>query len=679
MKEKKDNIKTKDLKNKIAILEQEIATLKNAHKSHIKGVNNLKDYPAFILGSIPAIIYCSKTSGDYAATFITENCKKYLGYTSEDFLSNPKFWIDHVHPQDRKRVFNDLKDITKKGYYTYEYRFLHKDGSYRYLFDEVNVVYDDKGNAEYIVGYVIDITNRKNAEGELLKYRERLIDLVNERTRELQESELRFRSLFNNTVDGILLADTATKKFALCNESITKMIGYTKEEIEHLGVLDIHPEKDLPYIIKQFELQSKKNFTLAKDIPVKRKDGSVFYADINSTPITLGKKKFLMGMFRDVTERKKMEEELIRSQKLESLAILTGGIVHDLNNILGVILGNVALAKDLISTESELGERCMRIETAAARLKNLTQQLLVFSKGLQPVKKTGFIKILIRETTDFTLLDSGITAKYSLPEDLWAVEYDEGQITQVITNIVLNAKQSMPRGGKIEVVAENIVLKNSDLLPLPKGKYIKISIKDEGKGIQREHLPNIFDPFFTTRKSGIGLGLATAFSITRKHGGLIDLASEESKGSTFSIYLPATKKKVTPKKMEVECHKLACKVLFMDDDEGFREVAGAMLKELGCDVFFAIEGGEAFKLYKKALNSEKPFDVVIVDLIVPGGMDGAEVIKKLRKIDSKCRIVLSSGYFQHSLMSKINKDEIDGIIPKPYMKKDLSEILKRIL
>ncbi|MBA7534820.1 Sensor kinase CckA [subsurface metagenome] len=362
------------------------------------------------------------------------------------------------------------------------------------------------------------------------------------------------------------------------------------------------------------------------------------------------------------------------------MGILAGGIAHDFNNILTVILGNISLAR--ISTDQDIISSSLEeAEQASIRAEDLTRQLLTFSKGGSPIKKTVPIEELIRESAGFALRGSNVKCEYSIPEDLWPADVDEGQVIQVIGNLVINADQAMPEGGVIKVSSENVNIRPEDAVPVKNGEYVKISIKDRGIGIAREHLEKIFDPYFTTKQKGSGLGLSISYSIIRNHDGHIDVESYPGLGSTFHIYIPASPEKAGEKKEKEEEKPLAGtgKILVMDDEEMIRRFAGKCLKHIGYGVTLAKEGAGAVKLYKDARDAGKPFDIVILDLTVPGGMGGEEALKKLIEIDPEVKALVSSGYSDAPVMANYREFGFCGVIAKPYEIKELNENLNKLL
>lgn len=393
----------------------------------------------------------------------------------------------------------------------------------------------------------------------------------------------------------------------------------------------------------------------------------------------------VLAIVRDITKRKRMEKEFIKAQKLESIGILAGGIAHDFNNLLTAILGNVSLVKTFVSPEDKMYKRLVEAEKACLRAKGLTGQLLTFSKGGALVKRVTSIEELIKDSTGFALIGSKVRCEFSIPEGTWPVEVDEGQMSQAINNLVINAEQAMPEGGIIRVSVENtdkIRELGTGLKPAPAaiGKYVKITIEDCGAGIPENHIPKIFDPYFTTKQKGSGLGLTTAYSVIKNHDGYIGVESDLGVGTKFYIYIPATEEKTPEEKtLEERFVEGRGRVLVMDDEEIIREVAGEMLSRSGYDVEFATDGGEAIELYKRAKENGKPFDVVIMDLTIPGGMGGKETIDRLIKIDPGVRAVASSGYSNDSVMSEYERYGFRGVIAKPYKIEELSATLRKVV
>lgn len=381
----------------------------------------------------------------------------------------------------------------------------------------------------------------------------------------------------------------------------------------------------------------------------------------------------------DITDRKRREDELLKADKLESLGILAGGIAHDFNNILTSISGNISLAKIQVNSGDDIFDLLSAAETASVRAQGLTGQLLTFAKGGTPIKETVSIQKLIKESSIFVLRGSKSGCKFKIAEDLWPVDADVGQISQVISNIVINANQAMPEGGIIKIAAENLMPEKTGKIPISQGRNIRISIKDQGIGIAEKYLPKIFDPYFTTKQAGSGLGLATSYSIIKKHNGHISVVSLPGTGTTFDIYLPASDNRIQVKQEKAVLLTGRGKILVMDDDELLKQVAKKMLGKLGYESEFAKDGDEAIEMYKKAMESGKPYDTVFLDLTISGGMGGTEAVKILLKMDPEVKAIVCSGYSGDEVISNFREYGFKGMMPKPFGLHALGKVLNDVL
>jgi len=519
---------------------------------------------------------------------------------------------------------------------------------------------------------------------------------VAERTREveerkkieekLRESEEEFRTLTHTATDAIVSLDDQGH-ISIWNEAATRIFGFTEQEaigsdIHSLILPDQYRERAYQALKKLFETGTSPLIGQTLELIAKRKDGDQFPVELSISSMKKGEAWHATGIIRDITERKKMEEELLKAQKIESLGVLAGGIAHDFNNILTSILGNVSLAKTYLSPQDEVFERLAATEKASLRAKALTQQLLTFSRGGTPIKKTICITDSLKESADFILRGANVQCEFVVTEEIWSVEIDEGQIGQVINNLIINASQAMPDGGSIRIHLENVRVGGQDELPFKNGEYVKISIEDQGSGIPQEHLSKIFDPYFSTKKQGNGLGLTVSYSIIKKHNGHIAVESELGSGTTFTLYLPASHKlPLTVPEVEVEVGPLKNKghVLVMDDEEIVRNVTEKVIGQLHYEAAFAEDGVEAVELYKKAKSSEHPFDAVILDLTVPGGMGGVETLQKLLEIDPQVKSIVSSGYSNDPVMSNFEQYGFNAILAKPYTIQELAKVLQEVI
>lgn len=385
-------------------------------------------------------------------------------------------------------------------------------------------------------------------------------------------------------------------------------------------------------------------------------------------------------VLRDVTERSRLEAELQRASKLESVGILAGGIAHDFNNILAIVMGNLTLAQLDAGTSAAALRWLKEAERGAFRARDLTQQLLTFAKGGDPVRSAVALPEIVREAAKFALHGSNVRGEFEIAEDLWAADVDGGQIGQVVQNLVINAMQAMKGGGSIRITLRNEELAADTTTPLAAGRYLKLSLADTGTGIRPEHLARIFEPYFTTKEQGSGIGLATVYSIIRKHQGHVSVESELGKGTTFHMWLPAAKHApvetaVSRSPFEV----MQGRILFMDDEEPIRQMVNVLLGRLGLTVKTVADGAELVREFAAARTAGQPYDLVMMDLTVPGAMGGREAMQELRKLDPKVRAVVSSGYSGDPVMANFREHGFCGIVPKPYRVNDLMKVLRTAL
>ena len=388
--------------------------------------------------------------------------------------------------------------------------------------------------------------------------------------------------------------------------------------------------------------------------------------------------------FRDISDQIRTEQERVKVKKLESIGVLAGGIAHDFNNILSVILGNIDFALSLSGSgmSEESREVLDEAVKASLRAQSLTQQLLTFAKGGEPVRETASLADVITESANFILHGEKTACRYTFPEDLWLVNIDKGQISQVVQNIILNAGQAMPGGGVIDVVCENVTAGDiPDLDPESGGRFVRMVITDRGIGIPANILDRIFDPYFTTKQKGSGLGLAICHSIIVKHGGSISVESTPGVGATFTIVLPASGHgKTPPKKEEKEGPDgVKARIMVMDDEESIRKMTQRMLGKMGHEVLLAPSGEDAVKQYREALDQGLPVDLVIMDLTIPGGMGGKETVKEILALNPRAKVLVSSGYSTDPVMASYSEYGFCGAIVKPFQLSELKKTLARIL
>lgn len=389
-------------------------------------------------------------------------------------------------------------------------------------------------------------------------------------------------------------------------------------------------------------------------------------------------------VFRDITHELKMKDELLKIKKLESIGVLAGGIAHDFNNILSAILGNIELAAyRMAAKDTRAANLLTEAKKAVLRAESLTKQLLTFSKGGDPVKDSTSLPELIRDSADFVLHGSHVSCEYHFPDDLWMADADSGQLSQVIQNIILNAKYAMPEGGRVIITASNIDNPGADPMVMThKGPFIKITIKDTGVGIPPEIMDKIFDPYFTTKTHGSGLGLAICHSIISKHNGNLTVQSDPKQGTTFTIYLPAAPGTTAPKKLpqkSSETTTKAARIMVLDDEKMIRDIVHLQLLMLGYEVELVDDGADAIKRYKELREAGTPVDLVIMDLTIPAGMGGKEAAQILLEQYPDARLIVASGYSNDPVMANYRQYGFRAAVSKPFDMDDLQQAIAQAL
>ena len=547
---------------------------------------------------------------------------------------------------------------------TCELRLVKKDGQAFYIRLECMVIKNKKDELRQIRAVVSDITEHKLAE-EVLK-----------------ESNTRLELATAASNIGHWDLNLLTNE-AYFSTQWKWQLGYKDQEIPNLfeeWESRLHPD-DHDWVMKAvMDYVEGRSPEFALEFRLRHKDGTYrwIYTRADKHFDDNGRPCRIFGCHIDNTERKTLEEDLLRAQKLESVGTLAGGIAHDFNNLLTTILGNVSMAKLQVSPEDEIFNLLSETETASVRAQTLTKQLLTFAKGGTPVKENASIRDILKESCSFVLRGSKSDCEFSITKDLWSAEVDVGQISHVINNIVINANQAMPEGGIILVTADNLIEEGRHDLPIKPGRYIKISIKDQGVGIAENHLLNIFDPYFTTKEEGSGLGLATSYFIIKKHNGHIAVDSRLGVGTTFHIYLPASDK-IVPEKEKVVLIKGQGRILVMDDEASLRKMVGRMLKNLGYEAEFAKDGAEAIRMVKESKEAETPYDAVVLDLTIPGKMGGKEAINKLLEIDPAIKAIVSSGYSDDPVLANFHEFGFKGRLPKPFESRSLGKVLHEVI
>jgi PAS domain S-box-containing protein len=536
-----------------------------------------------------------------------------------------------------------------------------------------------------------EIVNRKQAEQVVLERTKELESSnallrmeMSERQRAEQEvatTAKHFQSLIENGLDIItVLNSDGTIRYE--SPSVERVLGYRPKELIGVNVFDhVHPADVAAagHVFRNAVQEPGRND--AVEVRFRHKDGSWRVLEaVGKSMMTDDDEVIVIINSRDITDRKRLEEDLIRAQKLESLGILAGGIAHDFNNLLVSILGNVSLSLLDADPASDTHRQLQIAERALLRAQSLTQQLLTLSRGGAPIKKVIAVGPVVREAVEFSLRGSPVACSLELPADLWPVMADAGQLTQVINNLVINAAQAMPTGGTITVRAENVDAASPENTALKRGRYVRLSVRDTGIGIPREHIGKIFDPYYTTKQKGSGLGLAVTYSIIKKHGGHIAVESAPGAGTTFTVYLPACDERFADAQaVEEAIIRGQGTILAMDDESEVRETVRAMLRRLGYAAETVEDGAQVIERYRASLQTGKPYDLVIMDLTVPGGMGGREAMARLLEMDPGIAAIVASGYANDPVMADYAKHGFKGVAAKPFRLKELSELIAAVL
>jgi len=587
-----------------------------------------------------------------------------FGYTQEE-LQRKETRILYAHPEDfdeQGKIRYNVRVQEQPQIYHMQYR--RKDGTTFPGETLGTPVRDSQGNVLGYVGIIRDITERMATENAL------------------KEKENFLKIVLDAIQDGISVLDT--------DFNIIRVNKIMREWYRHKlpfegkrRCYDVYHGRSEPCVICPTRKTLESGKLEKENVPFIHADGAAGTLELFTYPI-MNDSDEIIGVVehvRDITDQLKaqrqLEEETLKAQKLESTGVLAGGIAHDFNNILTAIVGNISLAKIHAGTDTKITTPLSSAENAAARARDLSQQLLTFSKGGHPIRKPAQLGALIKESAAFALTGSNVTCNLQIAEHLQPVNIDKGQVSQVIRNVVKNAEQAMPEGGTVTISAENTTMSMQESFPLKKGKYVWIKIQDQGFGIPEKNLANIFDPYFSTKKEGSGLGLAVSFSIINKHDGFISAESQPGEGTTFHIYLPATEEQApTGEKQEKgRLPQSRKKILIMDDDLAILDVATHMLEMMHFKVETTTHGQEAVELYKKAQADGAPFDGVILDLTVPGGMGGKETMTKLIRVDPRVKALVSSGYANDPVMAEYKQHGFGGVVSKPY---DIAQLGKAL-
>jgi PAS domain S-box-containing protein len=527
--------------------------------------------------------------------------------------------------------------------------------------------------------------------GELRQYRERLVkqrssdlqaEIISRRQTEdaLRQGELRFRELVETMQDWIWETD-ADLRFTYVNSAVERLLGIGQNDCIGKTLFDLIPPEEADRVHSNLRQAAAKKTPLPLlEHSARHKNGSLLTLECSAVPFFYPQGSFggFRGMSRDISGRRKLEEELLTTKKLESVGVLAGGIAHDFNNFFQVVMGNIALAKDLERSNRQVADLLEAAEAASLRASNLTKRLITFAEGGMPIKERIYLRNLIRDVTLLAMAGSHANWAFEIAGDLWPVEADEGQIGQVISNIVLNARKAMDDKGTLFIRAENIEAGAEQCPFLTAESFVRISIQDNGVGIPGESLSRLFDPYFTTEEMGAekgkGLGLAVCHSIIKRHNGHIHVESKVGEGSTFTIYLPAS---IENEGVQSDASRELAggRVLVMDNSESLKRICGPFLARIGYDMEFAKDGEEAMRLYREASECGMPFDAVILDVTGGGEKAARKIMKEMRKTDPGVKAIVSGSCQDDPIVSEFRKYGFKGALAKPYTGRKLAEAI----
>ncbi len=588
------------------------------------------------------------TSSNQDAEYVNPAFIKLLGYTIED-VPNSKIWRQKAYAEVEYRNFireeYDSPNFNKNA--PRERHITCKNGDIKdFILQDINL-----GNEDLTIYQ--DISAQRKAE-------------------------INFKEIVENSRDMIIIFDEEGI-IQMINPAVTEILGYTEDEIINHSPLEIILTEFHSFLLSTLRSEQEElRETTLHEIDVRNKDGKIISIEFFTQNIIRNEKLIgFLSICRDISHRKKLNEERFRQQKIESIGLLAGGLAHDFNNILVSIMGNINLLQMEEGTFSnEHQEMLADLENAAKQARDLTKQLLTFSKGGAPIRKPELIDDVIKDSANFILRGSKSKCNFNFESNLPPVEIDVGQINQVLNNLLINASQAMPNGGIIDinVFCENI--ESNSIIPLVPGKYIKLIIADKGVGIPKAKQHKIFEPYFTTKTAGTGLGLSTSYSILKKHRGYITFASKEGEGTEFFIYLPiSNKKKQTVPKPKKQIKFSQSRVFVLDDDKDIHKLLHRAFSQFGLDMVSCYNGDDILQDFQVAEQSGRKIELVFMDLTIPGGLGGKEAVKILRKEYPYLKIIVFSGYSNDPVIANFKDYGFDGYLEKPFSIEQLKAIL----
>ena len=645
-----------------------------------------KFYKAFHSTPIPMTI---NTFDDGVYREVNEAACRIFNYTPQESIGRSIFDLNvFADEEELTKYINELRENKKVKDFNVTFR--AKTGLLKDCIINSDVFISS--GQKFVISSIVDVTQIKRSSQIIFEqYRElqkinkdltRVQDELKFKNIQLFEEKERLNLILESINDAVIVTDIHGA-IVLVNNATCKLLGKDYESLIAKQVIDCIDLDCKP----EFDFNFHDILNILKYESINREcvlhiNTQQYNIELHILPLkdATGKLNGAVVILRDITQKKLIEEHITRTSKLESVGLLAAGIAHDFNNILTSIVGNLSIIKNKINPYSEFYTNIEEAENASFRAKELTRQLLTFAKGGAPVKKVTSLTAILKDTATFILRGSGIQCHFDIDDSLYPAEVDEGQIAQVIQNLVINAREAMADHGVLHITAKNIDDNDPVHGIIGNDRYIKITIQDNGRGIKSEHIEKIFDPYFTTKPHGSGLGLTVVHSIIKQHGGYIFVDSKPGAGTRFDIYLKATEKH--SEKIAGQSNNITVtgkgKVLVLEDDENIQFILRTMLEELGYEVDIATDGDEAFNKYLLSKESGKNYAFAIMDLTIPGKKGGKDTITQIRKIDNDFKVIVSSGYSNDPVMSNYQDYGFNGILPKPYRFEDLKQIIAAI-
>jgi PAS domain S-box-containing protein len=631
------------------------------------------DYRALI-EQIPAVTYTTALEGLGNRLYVSPQIETMLGFPSADWLSESDLWVQRLHPDDRQRVLTTIYDCYKNQKpFCLEYRLVARDGHVVWVQDKGIVVCDESGKPCVIQGVMVDVSDRLQA------------------VETLRKDEKRFRTIFERTAVGIALVDMEGR-LKECNPALQEMLGYRKEELLTKNFSQFVHQDDQSIDLDLYKkLLSEMHDHYQVEKRCIRKDGGVVWGRVNVSLVrdAGGNPQYTIHMVENINEWRQLETQFLQSQKMETVGRLAGGIAHDLNNLLTVLSGYSQLSLIDIKEDDPLKANLQEIKSATERAAQLTRQLLVFSRRQVLDMKVLDLNTIVQglEKMLRRIIGEDVELIINLAEDLGGVKTDPGQIEQVLLNLVVNAKDAMPEGGKLILETNNVELDEdyarTHISVIP-GRYVLLSVSDTGCGMSPEVKERIFDPFFTTKAKdkGTGLGLSTVYGIVKQSGGHIWVYSELSQGATFKIYLPRFEEEAAASEAFAEKEKGGDLlrgseiVLLVEDEPSVRSLAARVLRGQGYTVLEAANGEEAMTIAQEPIIKE--IHLLLTDVVMPQ-MGGKELVERFKLLYPGVKILFISGYADKAIAHQALLEPGLPFLEKPFSPTDLAKKVREVL